>query len=142
MARAETPNKALHLTGVGGAAILVARDNKLLQRPRQVSLVVRQPWPRLPSARSTTTGGSSIGKPVSVTLLVPSGTHWITTDGNQIVHFEYFGLVTRVIICKPAIGQAAKYYDGPPIPSWGSPGFFGLNLEGSGSVIYRTIVPG
>jgi hypothetical protein len=32
-----TPNQALHLTG---AAILVSRDTKLLQRPRQVSLVV------------------------------------------------------------------------------------------------------
>ncbi len=38
MARAETPNKALHLTG---AALLVSLDNKLLQRPRQGTLVVR-----------------------------------------------------------------------------------------------------
>jgi len=39
MARAETPHKALHLTG---AATLVSRDKKLLQRPRQVSLVVKK----------------------------------------------------------------------------------------------------
>jgi hypothetical protein len=38
------PNHALHLTG---AAILVSRDNTLLQRPRQVSLVVRRRSQRL-----------------------------------------------------------------------------------------------
>jgi hypothetical protein len=39
MKRKARPNQARHLTG---AAILVSRDIKLLQRPRQVDLVVRQ----------------------------------------------------------------------------------------------------
>jgi hypothetical protein len=39
-----TPNQALHLTG---AAILVSRDTKLLQRPRQVSLVVGRSMPKV-----------------------------------------------------------------------------------------------
>lgn len=81
------------------------------------------------------------GKAVNVTLPVPSGATWITTDGNQTVYFKYFGLVTRVIIWKPT-PHGAKYYDGPPIPSWNSPGYFGLNLEGSGNVVYSTVIPG
>jgi hypothetical protein len=69
----------------------------------------------------------------------PGNTTWVSTDGDQMVYFQYFGSITHIVIWKGV--QQQKYYDGPPISSWGSPGFFGLNVYGDGNVKYTTIIP-
>jgi len=56
---------------------------------------------------------------------------WNYTDGDQMVHFEYYGDIKRLIILSCGAGDP-KYYDGPPIPSWGSPGCFGAQAIGTG----------
>ena len=50
-------------------------------------------------------------------------TTWISTVANTTVTFEYFGKVDHIVIWAR---QGEKYYEGPPIPSFGSTGTIGF----------------